>query len=304
MANNQYSMTAKISAFGRAYHSLHDEPKIFNDFLAKRWLSDEEYAQVSQYMAGGINFFNPEHAAEFADQERALEWVVQTQLAPTPLARARYCEDMLKNAVVLGVGQYVILGAGLDTFAFRHPKLLKKLDVFEVDHPFTQSFKKSKLKELDWDIPGKLHFVPMDFSQDNLVDALKQADFDNKKLSFFSWLGVTYYLSKEDILKTLKQIAEIAPKGSSVVFDYGDEQLFDPSQTTKRVQNMVAMAAESGEPMKSCFSYPELEKLLAEAGFHIYEHLSPDDIEAKYFQNRHDYLHAFENIHYCLAVLQ
>ncbi|MGN1385902.1 MAG: class I SAM-dependent methyltransferase [Bacillus sp. (in: firmicutes)] len=304
MANNQYSMTAKISAFSRAYHSLHDEPKIFNDFLARKWLTDEEYAQISQYMANGIGFFNPEHASEFANQQKALEWVVQTQLAPTPLARARYCEEMLKNAIMFGAEQYVILGAGLDTFAFRHPKLLKKIDVYEVDHPFTQSFKKSKLREMEWEIPEKLHFVPMDFTKDNLVEVFKQTSFDEKKLSFFSWLGVTYYLSKEDILKTLKQIAEITPKGSTVVFDYGDEKLFDAKATTKRVQNMVAMAAQSGEPMKSCFSYSELEKLLEEAGFHIYEHLSPQDIEAKYFQKRRDYLHAFENIHYCLAVRQ
>lgn len=304
MENNQYSMTAKISAFSRAYHSMNDNPKIFDDYLADKWLTKEEYAQISQYMANGINFFNPEHAAEFTDQKAALEWVVQTQLAPTPLARARYCEDMLKNAIMLGTKQYVILGAGLDTFAFRNPKVLQHVEVFEVDHPFTQSFKKRKLKELGWSIPENLHFVPMDFTKDNLVKVFENTSFDEKKLSFFSWLGVTYYLGKEDILKTLKSIAEIAPKGSTVIFDYGDNQLFDASKTTKRVQNMIGLAAQSGEPMKSCFSYPELEKLLEEAGFHIYEHLSPQDIEEKYFQNRHDFFHAFENIHYCLAVLQ
>ncbi|MGM9927751.1 MAG: class I SAM-dependent methyltransferase [Bacillus sp. (in: firmicutes)] len=302
MNTEQASMTAKISAFARAYHSLMDEPKIFDDFLADEWLTDEEYAQISQYMADGITFFDPERAKDFSTKEEALKWVVQTQLAPTPLARAKFCEDMLKNAMTFGTKQYIILGAGLDTFAFRFSSLLEQLDVFEVDHPNTQNFKRQMMDELDWIKPEHLHFVPMDFSKDDFVEAFKSTPFDQKKISFFSLLGVSYYLTKEEFMHILKGVAAIAPKGSSIVFDYGDEHLFDAE--TKRVQNMVAMAAQSGEPMKSCFSYRELESFLEEAGFLIYEHLTPKDIEERYFQHRTDYFHAFENIHYCLAVLQ
>lgn len=303
MTNNQSSMTALMSAFGRAYHSINDEPKIFNDFLARKILSDDEYAQMSGHMTSGIRFFNPEHANELIEKGEALKWVVQNQIAPISLSRSRYCEDMIDNAIMLGVEQYVILGAGFDTFALRKKQYSQRINVFEVDHPATQNFKIEKLDNSELEIPDNLFFVPVNFSSDDLSEKIRQCPrFNCMKRSFFSWLGVTYYLTKEEILKTLKSIALIIPEGSAIVLDYADENLFDASKTTKRVQNMLAMAAASGEPMKSCFKYSELESLLEEAGFLIYEHVSPTDIEKRYFTDREDYFHAFENINFVLAV--
>jgi len=295
-------MTALVSAFGRAYHSLHDNPKIFNDYLARELITDDEFAEISGYMSGGIKFFNPEKANDFPKAQEALKWVIQTQIAPTPLARARYCEEMLNNAIMIGAKQYVILGAGIDSFAYRNPDLRDKIQIFEVDHPATQKFKKSRIKKAGWDIPNNLHFVSVDFTTDNIAEELKKAGFDYAKCTFFSWLGVTYYLIKENILQMLKLISSISVKGSSIFFDYADEDLF--CSEVKRVQNMVAMAQSTGEPMKSCYSYAELEAVLDEAGLLIYEHLTPQDIESRYFQNRNDYLHAFENIDYVLAVVK
>ena len=145
MENNKSSMTALVSAFGRAYHSLYDNPKIFDDYLARELITDEEFTEISGYMSGGIKFFNPEKADDFSEAQEALKWVIQTQIAPTPLARARYCEEMLNNAIMIGAKQYVILGAGMDTFAYRNPDLPDKIQVFEVDHPATQQFKKSRV---------------------------------------------------------------------------------------------------------------------------------------------------------------
>jgi methyltransferase (TIGR00027 family) len=140
----------------------------------------------------------------------------------------------------------------------------------------------------------------VDFAKDNLVEALVDAGFDTRARSFFSLLGVSYYLTKEHLQTLLTTIAALVPQGSGVAFDYADENLF--SSNVKRVQNMVGMAQASGEPMKSCFRYNELEKLLEEAGWLIYEHLSPDEIETRCFAGRNDYLHAFEHINYVLAV--
>ncbi|MGN1402069.1 MAG: class I SAM-dependent methyltransferase [Bacillus sp. (in: firmicutes)] len=300
MKNNESSMTALISSFSRAYHEENDDPKIFSDNLAKQLMTAGEYEQISRYMAGGIDFFSPDKKEAFSTPAETLRWVVHTQLAPTPLARARFSEDALANAIQVGASQYVILGAGMDTFAYRNPDVLEHFHVFEVDHPATQAFKKQRVEQAGWGISDNLHYVPIDFSAGDLVAGLMKAGLDQHKLTFFSWLGVSYYLTKERFAALLKAISGIVPRGSSIVFDYADEFLF--SSDVKRVQNMIAMAKASGEPMKSSFSYPELEKMLEDSGWLIYEHLTSDEIEERFFSGRNDYLHAFEHINYCLAV--
>jgi len=300
MENNQSSFTALIASFCRAYHAECDNAKIFHDPIARELMTDEEYQQIMGYIIGGIDFFAPGKKAEFANQSEVLKWVVQTQLAPTPLARARYCEDMLMNAVKMGAKQYVILGAGMDTFAYRNPKLLSKIHVFEVDHPDTQAFKRHKVLQAGWDIPDHLHYVSMDFTKDDLPDELKKAGFDMDEITFFGWLGVSYYLSKEDNANMIKTIASFIVDGSSLLFDYADNEFL--VSTVKRIQNQIAMAKTAGEPMKAGYSYTELERTLAVHDFLIYEHLTASDIERKYFSNRTDYLHAFEHINYALAV--
>lgn len=210
---------------------------------------------------------------------------------------------MLENAVKMGVKQYVILGAGFDTFAFRKPELLKKIKIFEIDHPATQELKLKRIKDLGWEISPSLKFIPVDFSKDELKKALLDSGFDSNSLSFFSWLGVTYYLSREEIINMFKSISSIACKGSSLVFDYPDKDIFNSEKTTNRVQAMVKMAEAAGEPMKIGYEYSELESDLDKAGLLIYEHLTTRDIEERYFKERDDYYHAFENINYALTVV-
>ena len=297
---NKSSLTALIASFSRAYHAEFDEPKIFHDPIARQLMTDDEYRQIIGYMVGGIDFFAPEMKSELTAPDDILKWVVQTQLAPTPLARARYCENMAMNAIKIGAKQYVILGAGMDTFAYRNPALLSKIHVFETDHPETQKFKKTKVERAGWVIPGNLHYVPVDFTKDNLTAALHNSGFDATKATFFSWLGVTYYLKKKDFENMVKTISSLSPDSSGLLFDYPDENFL--GSDVKRVQNQVAMAQAAGEPMKPGYRYEELEQLLAEYGFLIYEHLTASDIETRFFANRTDYLHAFEHINYALAI--
>jgi methyltransferase (TIGR00027 family) len=300
LMDSKSSMTALIASFSRAYHAEFDEPIIFDDPIARQLMTDEEYQQIMGYMIGGIDFFAPEKKAALTGYEDLLKWVVQTQLAPTPLARAKYCEDMVINAAKIGAEQYVILGAGMDTFAYRNPELLSKLTVFEVDHPDTQAFKKMKVEKAGWDIPENLHFVPVDFTTDDLAEMLLKYDFDTKKITFFSWLGVIYYLTKDIFSDMVGTIASISPEGSGLLFDYPDDQFL--LSDVKRVRNQIAMAEAAREPMKPGYCYKELEQLLAESGFLIYEHLTAEDIERRFFTGRSDYLHAFEHINYALAV--
>lgn len=132
MKQKDFSLTSLVSAFSRAYHVKNDKPTIFNDTFAQKFISDDEYKAISQNMAQGITFFNPEKAKELLG-DKALKWVNQIQLSPTPLTRAAFAEEVVLNEVSLCAEQYVILGAGLDTFAWRYPNI--KLQIFEVDHP-------------------------------------------------------------------------------------------------------------------------------------------------------------------------
>lgn len=302
MKPKESSLTSLVSAFGRAYHSKHDTPKIFDDFLAIDLISPQEFSDIRENMIRGITFFNQEVAQRFKnDPDEILKWIVQVQLSPTTLARAAYCEKVLLHELRLGVKQYVILGAGLDTFCFRHPELKNSLEIFEVDHPATQESKKKRLEHAQFNIPGNLHFVPMDFTRQFAYQNLTEARFENQK-TFFSLLGVSYYLTKEEISSLLRHLFAEVPAGSSIVLDYADENLFEEKGRFNRVEAMVKLASASGEPMKSCFSYDEIENLLEQAGLLIYEHLSPDAINDLFFRHRTDYLSAFETIHYIHAI--
>ena len=296
------SITSLVSAFGRAYHSEFDSLKIFDDYIAKDFISQKERHDIETNMIQGIHFFNKDIAELFQDNPKEiLKWITQVQLSPTPLARAAYCERVLLHEITLGAKQYVILGAGLDTFSFRHRELENKIEIFEVDHLSTQQFKKERVEEAKLEVPNNLHFVSMDFTEGFSKQELVNEGFENKK-TFFSLLGVTYYLTKEELASLIDCLFEMVPEGSSIVFDYPDENLFKEKGLSNRVENMVKMAMVGGEPMKSCFSYGEMEALLEKSGLLIYEHLSPEDIHKLYFEGRKDYLEAFETVHYVHAV--
>lgn len=303
MKNNESSLTSLISAFGRAHHSMYDTPKIFDDFVAKDLITDKEYSDIRENMIKGIQFFNKEIARKFQEHpDEILKWITQVQLSPTPLARAAYCENVLLHELLLGVKQYVILGSGLDTFCFRHPELKEILEIFEVDYPATQDFKKERLADANYQIPENLHFVPLDFTKEFTIQTLVEEGFILNKKTLFSLLGVSYYLTKEENANLFQKLFTKLPSGSSIIFDYADNKLFEEKGMSNRVQNMVQMASAGGEPMKSCFSYYEMEKMLENSGLLIYEHLSPSAINDRFFHNRTDYLSAFETIHYIHAV--
>jgi methyltransferase (TIGR00027 family) len=303
MEQNTVSATALITAFARAYHAMHDTPKIFDDCLAGKILTEDEIAFFGKNLADALQFFNPELAASDPDQATALDWVMKVQNAPITISRSRYAEDCLELAIKQGVEQYVILGAGMETFAFREPEMMKQLHVYEVDHPATQAFKQQRLADLGWEIPTRLELVPADFSKENLADVLKRSSYDPNKKSFFSWLGVTYYLSKDSVLDTLCSISATASTGSMVVFDYIDSEGFDPEKAAKRMQLIQAIVQRVGEPMKTSFDPSTLGRELEVIGLRLEENLSPPEIEERYFKDRTDGYHAFEHVHFVWAAV-
>jgi methyltransferase (TIGR00027 family) len=304
MEDNQMLSTAPLLTYFRAYHAAHDAPKIFDDFLAYNLLTVQERDCFDRQFSEAVRIIDPAHAASCTDQETALAWFM-TAIAPLSLAisRARYAEELLEKAVREGVRQYVILGAGMDTFAFRCPDLATQLQVYEVDHSATQAYKRSRLVEAGWEQPVQLHFIPVDFSRESPAAALASSSYDPEVPSFFSWLGVTYYLDRDAVSDTLRGIAEVAHPGSKVVFDYLDNDAFIPGRTARRVQIGMEYMRKMGKPMITGLAPSALAADLARLGLCLREHLSPADIEERYFSGRTDGYHAYEHMHLAEAVV-
>jgi methyltransferase (TIGR00027 family) len=304
MAEQQAGITALITSYARAYHATHDSPVIFDDSLADRYFTPEEHIQFDQNLANMLPMLNPELAATQPDQASALAFIMQTMHCPITLSRSRYTEECLEAAVRMdpSAQQYVLLGAGMDTFAFRRPDLLAQLNVYEVDHPVTQALKRQRIALAGWEIPAQLHLVPVDFTRQSISTALQESSYDPQKRTFFSWLGVSFYLTREVFFSTLQSIARIAPRGSSIVFDYMDPAAFS-SEASPRMRRMYWIAQQVGEPMKASFDPAALADELAALGLDLQVNLSPAEIEARYFQGRNDLLHAFEHLHLAHAVV-
>lgn len=304
MKDEQISRTAQMTAFSRGYHSRNDAPLIFDDSLAFALLGDEVRRSIEEQLLATLRAANPDAAAAFNDDKSVLGWLMQAGAATAiVLGRARYAEELLRRGIEQGVRQYVLLGAGLDTFAFRRPELLAEISVFELDHPATQEYKRRRLVELGWEPSPNLHFVPVDFTRSSLIDALQGTGFDPQVPAFFSWLGVTYYLTRSEVMGALRDIARIAAPGSSVVFDYLDTAAFDERLVSPRVRRMIEGVRLWGEPMLSGFNPVALGDELAQAGLMLVEDLSPSEIHSRYFLGRTDHYRASEHIHFLLARL-
>lgn len=301
MEEKQAGITALVTAYARAYHAAHDAPLIFYDFLAGQLFSAEEKVFFAGSLAGLLELVAPELAAQHPAREAALAAVMQRYSAPITLSRSRYTEDCLEQAIRQGMDQYVILGAGLDTFAFRRSDLAPRLQVFEVDHPATQERKRQRVAAAGWDLPAHLRLAAVNFGCEDLVAALLAAGFNLRKPAFFSWLGVSYYLSRRAAETTLREIAGLAAPGSRLVLDYLDADALIPGKAARAVQVMQSIVRQTGEPMKTGFAPAALGGTLGGLGFQLEENLSPADIEARYFQGRADSYHAVEQVHFACA---
>lgn len=200
--------------------------------------------------------------------------------------RSRFAEDALAAAVARGVRQYVILGAGLDTFAYRNPHRDAGLRVFEVDHPATQAWKRERVAEAKLVIPASLTFVPVDFARSGIEKELDGAGFDRNAPAFFSWLGVTMYLLPEVVLAMLQRIAGL-PAPAGIAFDYRVPRPQD-GDGFAAVDPLTARVASAGEPFRSAFEPRSLAADLRRFGFDRIEDLDGAAINERYFAHRAD----------------
>lgn len=262
------SSTALRVAMRRAAHQLIDVPKVFDDPLALRILGDKAASELRS-SAGHL-------------QDNALR-----SLRAFLVARSRFAEDELAAAVSRGASQYVILGAGLDTFAYRSPYPESLLRAFEVDYPATQAWKQRLLAEAGIAIPSTVTYAPVDFEQQTLADGLAQAGFDSQKTTFFSWLGVTPYLTRTAVMSTFASIAR-TPPGGGVVFDYAVPRSSLNFIGRLAFDALARRVAAAGEPFQTFFDPRELAAELHCAGFQQVEDLDASEINSRYFKDRAD----------------
>ena len=268
MTERDASRTAMATAYMRAAHQLLDAPpRILEDPLALAVVGEEG----ERYIRGGMDRLQ-------SPEGRALRAHV--------VLRSRYAEDRLALAVARGITQYVVLGAGFDTFALRQPKWAQALRIFEVDHPGTQAVKRAKLAAAGLALPANAAFANIDFEHESLLDGLRRNGIRPDKPTLFSWLGVTMYLTREAIDAVLASVARF-PAGSEIVLTFASPPESEGDAGAR--QGLSALAAASaavGEPWLSHFEPAAMEAMLRTAGFAEIEFLVPEMADAAYFRQR------------------
>jgi methyltransferase (TIGR00027 family) len=268
MRDARPSATAYRVAIRRAAHQLLDNPKVLDDPIALRIIGRE----AARRLRDGSD----DQQGRFARAVRAFM-----------VARSRYAEDELALAIARGATQYVILGAGLDTFAYRNPYAAGALRVFEVDHPATQEWKRGRLAAAGIPTPESVTYAPVDFEEQALSAELARAGFKTDVITFFSWLGVTMYLEPAAIKATLGYVAS-TPRGGGVVFDYAVPRSSLSWVGRIALDAMSRRVARSGEPFRTFFDPRELAAQMRAMGFTSIEDFGKDEINARHFKDRAD----------------
>jgi methyltransferase (TIGR00027 family) len=252
-----------MTAAARALHREEPPPWVLDDHLALGLAGDE-----------GVSITRRLREELSADEMRTFgRWIS---------VRARLLEDIVGGAVADGTRQYVILGAGLDSFAYRRPDLLTRLRVFEVDHPASQAWKRGRLAELGVSLPTNLVFAPIDFETQTLRAGLLAAGFDFGEGAVFSWIGVTMFLTLTAIEATLETVAA-CPPGSRIVLTYNPPLSALADEELAMQSRMSRLVGEMGEPFISLFKQAEVEALLRRCGFEEVEHFGPAEAIRTYF---------------------
>lgn len=274
MKAGRTSRTAEAAAASRAWHSLYASPAVFEDPFALRFTSPAWQRIILTKPLGWFVFR-----------------VLLRSLGPIGaqiVGRSRYAEDLLDRAIASGIGQYVIIGSGFDSFALRRRDLESTIRVFELDHPDTQQAKRHRLLTLGIDLPDNLEFVAIDFERKTVADGLGQSSYHPAHRAFFSWLGTTAYLTNSATVNTLASITRIAEPGSEIVFDYLVPEEILSREDAQFVRKLKRFTARRGERLIGEFHPEGLEKVLRSVGLEPVENLSAAEQEKRYFTNRKD----------------
>ena len=268
MREDSPSRTAAGVAFRRAAHQVLDRPPVFSDPLARQVLSPEGQALLD------------------SDPWRGNRGPGLSRLRAFLAVRSRIAEDRLAAAVANGVRQYLVLGAGLDTFACRNP--FPGLRVFEVDHPRTQSWKLDRLRAAGLVASPGTTYVPVDFETQSLAHELTAHEFDPSRPTAISWLGVVPYLEEPTVWATLGWTASVVGDSGHVTFDYGSAPRWWQFAQRAAARRLAARVAAAGEPFRTRLRAAYVRARLASMGFTVIEDLGSPELNRRYFAGRAD----------------
>ena len=287
----EQNMTALVSLFARAYHQKNKDIKIFDDLLSTKLITEKEYEMIGLNMSQGISFFNPTFKGS---KEEALKWIVDHQLSPSVLVRSAFCKEAIEEMKEKGCQQYLDFASGYDSFAYYYQN---QMHVFEIDKKEVIEDKRQRCKDVDIE---NIQFLSIDLSQENWINTLLQSDYQEDQLSISSMLGLSYYLTKDEFKKMLKQLSKYLLKGSRLVFDY-------PSiQESKETKINEMLAKEADESMKAKYSFAELKEILNLYHLTIIQHENHQTVTEKYISNYNAYykddpIKAPEGVCYCVV---
>ena len=287
----EQNMTALVSLFARAYHQKNKDIKIFDDLLSIKLITEKEYEMIGINMSQGISFFNPTFKGS---EEEALKWIVDHQLSPSVLVRSAFCKEAIEEMKEKGCQQYLDFASGYDSFAYYYQN---QMHVFEIDKKEVIEDKRQRCKDVDIE---NIQFLSIDLSQENWINTLLQSDYQEDQLSISSMLGLSYYLTKDEFKKMLKQLSKYLLKGSHLVFDY-------PSiQESKETKINEMLAKEADESMKAKYSFAELKEILNQCHLTIIQHENHQTVTEKYISNynvyyKDDPIKAPEGVCYCVV---
>ena len=287
----EQNMTALVSLFARAYHQKNKNIKIFDDPLSTKLITKKEYEMIGLNMSQGISFFNPTFKGS---KEEALKWIVDHQLSPSVLLRSAFCKEAIEKMKEKGCQQYLDSASGYDSFAYYYQN---QMHVFEIDKKEVIEDKRQRCKDVDIE---NIQFLSIDLSQENWINTLLQSDYQEDQLSISSMLGLSYYLTKDEFKKMLKQLSKYLLKGSRLVFDY-------PSiQESKETKINEMLAKEADESMKAKYSFAELKEILNQCHLAIIQHENHQTVTEKYISNynvyyKDDPIKAPEGVCYCVV---
>lgn len=261
-----------VAALRAAHQIIDDEPHILEDPIA-------------------VRLFPPEALEQMRTEVARLREPGMVSLRTHVVLRSRYAEDRLAEAHRRGIRQFVILGAGFDTFAYRQPGWAHDLHIFEVDHPGSQRVKRERLQAAGIPAPPNLEYVAIDFETTSLRDGLFASTFDPTQPAFVSCLGVLVYLTQEAVDAVFHLIASF-PQSSEIVFTFSPPaKATDPEQAA-RLAKMAALVESLGEPWRTRLEPDILAPKLRSLGFSEVKFLTGEEAEARYFRGRRDGLRA------------
>lgn len=285
------NMTALVSCFARYYHTKTDEAKIFDDPLAGKILSESEKNVIAENMKNGIAFFDPNYSGG-----DPLGRVMNGFIAPSVIARSAFCKRHMENEIRLGARQYVIAAAGYDTSGY---KIDRDIKVFELDRPEMIEDKIKRIDEAGIDREN-ISYVGCDLGN-GFIPAQLNAGYDPKERTFFSLLGISFYLTQDKFARCVKILFENSASESALVFDFPNDR-----DCTREQKNRL-LAGGAGEEMKARYSHTDIERIAGEAGALIYELADSGDIDRDFFKAHNEMKNtepilALEGVSYCLMV--